>query len=249
MGVYVVGDIYMPMTTCWSKEFLEYSFPYRIFYYFVSLSFKRYFYYSPFCISTGAVVASGLGYNGVKKVGEKEEHRWDKIVSIYIFELETMTSPIDGMRYWNHMVHIWLKFYVQGRLVEPGKRPGFMESMSTFIVSAFWHGFQPMFYLMFFLAALIVEVAKDFFKARYIFKFIPSWLRPILANFFTMLGLNYLGTLHNAKSFTNGFMFMGATYYFVYVGVVAILFVSRTFGLVKFAQSLEKKSVIATEKD
>ena len=72
LGVYIVGDIYFPMTTCWSQQFLEFTFPYRIFYYFVALTFKRYFYYSPFCMTTGAIVASGLGYNGVKKVKEKE---------------------------------------------------------------------------------------------------------------------------------------------------------------------------------
>ena len=55
-----------------------------------------------------------------------------------------------------------------------------------------------MFYLMFFFAAIIVELAKDLFRARIVFSFIPAVLRPFIANFFTMLALNYLGTLHNA---------------------------------------------------
>ena len=136
-----------------------------------------------------------------------------------------------------------------GRLATPGKRVGFFENMTTFIVSAFWHGFQPMFYLMFFFAAIIVEVAKDLFKARAVFSFIPAWLRPLIANFLSMLALNYLGTLHNAKSFQNGFLFCGATYYFIFIGSIVILVGSRTLGLVKYAQALEKKSKTADEKD
>ena len=104
LGVFVLGDMHFPMPICWSQTFLEMPLQNRLIYYFISLTFKRFFYYSPFCISTGAIVASGLGYNGAKvsEDGKKKIHKWDKIVSIFIYEIETMTSPIDGMRYWNH---------------------------------------------------------------------------------------------------------------------------------------------------
>ena len=59
--------------------------------------------------------------------------------------------------------------------------------------------------------------------------------------------MNYLGCLHNAKTFENGFLFCGATYYFIFVGSVAILVLSRTCGLVKYAQSLEKKPKATVE--
>ena len=116
--------------------------------------------------------------------------------------------------------------------------------MATFLVSAFWHGFHPFTYACFFVAAICVEVAKDLYKARIIFSFIPSVIRPLIANFLTMLALNYLGTLHNAMSFENGFIFCGATYYFVIIGSILILATSRIFGLVKYAQKLEKKEKV-----
>lgn len=71
-------------------------------------------------MSTGAIVASGLGYNGEKN----GEHAWDKIVSVYIWEVETSASPIEMLRFWNHQVHLWLKFYIMARVTPVGKRPG-----------------------------------------------------------------------------------------------------------------------------
>ena len=64
---FVVANNFFPMDTCWSDEYLTYSFPYRIFYYHVAMTFKRFFYYGPFCATTGGIQSSGLGYNGVKK--------------------------------------------------------------------------------------------------------------------------------------------------------------------------------------
>lgn len=69
------------------------------------------------------------------------------------------------------------------------------ENMVTFLVSAFWHGFYPFYYVMFFFAAILSEVAKDVFKARILFSFIPGFLRPIIANQLSMLSLNYFGIL------------------------------------------------------
>ena len=80
-----------------TEEYWSYSFGYRIFYYYVAMSLKRFYYYNPFCMTTGAIVASGFGYNGEVK----GEHTWDKIIGVYIWEVETSASAIDMFRYWN----------------------------------------------------------------------------------------------------------------------------------------------------
>jgi lysophospholipid acyltransferase len=49
--------------------------------------------------------------------------------------------------------------------VAPGARPTFAEGMATFVVSAFWHGFYPSYYVMFVFAAFLSEVNKDIFKS------------------------------------------------------------------------------------
>lgn len=130
-----------------------------------------------------------------------------------------------------------------GRLVTPGKRPGTFESMSTFIVSAFWHGFYPFYYVMFFFSAVLSEVAKDIFKSRSLFTAIPAAVRPWIANFGSMLCMNYLGILLVALTFERGGVFMSATYAFVPIGLFILLTASRSLGLVKYAQKLEAKKV------
>ena len=164
LGLYTVLQPTFNIEVCFDLDlYLKFTYAYRLFYYFVSMTVKRFFYYNPFCMTTGAIIGSGLGYNGInEKTGE---HQWNKIIGVYIWELETSTSPIEMLRFWNHQVHLWLKFYIMARISKPGKRPGMFESMSTFIVSAFWHGFYPFYYVMFFFAAILVECAKDMYKA------------------------------------------------------------------------------------
>ena len=72
-------------------------------YFFFASTIRRSFYYSPFSATTGAIIASGFGYNGFK-TDEKDKriHKWDKVVGVYWFECETVTSPVDVFRYWNH---------------------------------------------------------------------------------------------------------------------------------------------------
>lgn len=102
--VFVASNEFFWMDYCWSDEFLNHSWPYRILYYHIAMTGKRFFYYGPFCSTTGAIIASGLGYNGVKKDEKtgKETHLFDKIVGIYIYEVETIRSPIEGFKYWNY---------------------------------------------------------------------------------------------------------------------------------------------------
>lgn len=182
-----MADQYFPTDYCWEEGFGQMNMVQKVGYYYLAMQGKKFFYFNPFSFTTGGIVASGLGYNGSDK--------WDKVISVYIWELETSTSPIDMLRYWNHMVHLWLKFYVFGRLVTPGKKPGVFENMATFIVSAFWHGFYPFYYVMFFVAAMLSELAKDVYKCWIFFEFIPPTLKPILANMLSMIAMNYCGIL------------------------------------------------------
>jgi lysophospholipid acyltransferase len=98
LGISEVGKMFVPIEFCWSDGLADYSFPYRVWYYYWAMHAKKFFYYTPFSFTTGAVVASGLGYNG----NERGTEKWDKIIGVYVWELETSGSPVDMWRYWNH---------------------------------------------------------------------------------------------------------------------------------------------------
>ena len=104
----IVGG-YFPVDYCWSEDIWNMTYPLRIAYYVAAMTAKRFFYYCPFSMTTGGIIASGLGYNGRNKQGDDQ---WDKIVGVYIWEVETSSSAIEMLRYWNHQVHLWLKFYI-----------------------------------------------------------------------------------------------------------------------------------------
>ena len=68
LGLYIALLPYFDIeVTFGTEQYWSYSYPYRIFYYFVAMTLKRFYYYNPFCMTTGAIIASGLGYNGIEK--------------------------------------------------------------------------------------------------------------------------------------------------------------------------------------
>jgi hypothetical protein len=151
-GIFVGANSYYSIETCYTEEFASWSFAYKYWFYMVSMSVKRFFYYGPFMFTTGAIQASGLGYNSKTKSGAED---WDKVRGVYALNIEVATSVITMLRDWNHQVHLWLKFYVQERLSTPGKRAPTWVGYSTFVVSAFWHGFYSTYYITFFTAAIL----------------------------------------------------------------------------------------------
>jgi lysophospholipid acyltransferase len=79
------------------------------------------------------------------------------------------------------MIHVWLKHYVYNRVIIPGKKPGMRENLATFIISAFWHGFYPFYYIMFFLCAFFAELTKEIYRSRVFFRNIPSPINSLMA--------------------------------------------------------------------
>ena len=113
--------------------------------------------------------------------------------------------------------------------------------MATLLISAFWHGFYPFYYFMFAQAAMLVECAKEIYRARIFFDWIPDPYHYMIANFMSTTALNYLGILFALLTFENGFRFMSSMWYLWTIMMPAFLIFSKVFGLVPMAKKLEKK--------
>jgi lysophospholipid acyltransferase len=130
-------------------------------------------------------------------------------------------------------------------MLGPSGKPTLMISMGTFAISAFWHGFYPFYYVMFFECALFVELSKEVYRCRILFDFIPDNflgfinLRHVLGNVSTMITLNYFGTSFNSLTFERGFTFGRMLHHFVFLGVPMVLFLFKALGLAKMAKKKE----------
>jgi len=118
-------------------------------------------------------------------------------------------------------------------------KPTLAVSLGTFAVSAFWHGFYPFYYVMFFMSAIFVELSKDIYRCRILFSFIPEGLRHPLANIMCMIVLNYFGTSFNALTFERGLTFGAGVNHFVFILLPITMFLVKSLGLVKKAKKME----------
>ena len=125
--------------------------------------------------------------------------------------------------------------------MKPGKKPTILQGTSTFLVSAFWHGFYQMYYVMFFFAAFFNELCKDIFKSKILFDFIPYPVSSIVANVLAMIVMNYLGITFGLLTVEEGFRFFKSTSYIGPIMIFSGFAVFRFGGLVKMAQKKQAK--------
>ncbi|RMZ82738.1 hypothetical protein DV738_g1551, partial [Chaetothyriales sp. CBS 135597] len=133
-------------------------------------------YYAVWSMTEGACILSGIGYNGVDPVTKRI--RWNKVENVDPWRIETAQNSRGYLEAWNENTNHWLRYYVYLRVTPKGKRPGFRASLITFITSAFWHGFEPGYYLTFAMAAFVQTAAKNFRRYVRPFFLTPDGKKP-----------------------------------------------------------------------
>lgn len=76
--------------------------------------------------------------------------------NVKIYKIVFSVRIKDYMENWNMSTHKWLKYYVFLRMLNKGQKVGLTPLLTTFVVSAIWHGFYPG-YLIFFVAAGLTD--------------------------------------------------------------------------------------------
>jgi lysophospholipid acyltransferase len=154
---------------CGSEEFKIHSLIYKIFYYTFAMYVVRCKYYVGWKITSASVIFCGLGY----KEDSGIPHKCDRIEGCNLWKIEANLNPKEVIQYWNRTVHIWLKYYVFMRIVNQEskflKGNHFIATIITFFISAFWHGFYPVYYLFFVQYFLIEQIASILEKKYDIF--------------------------------------------------------------------------------
>jgi len=153
------------------------------------------------------------------------------VVSISVAGVELETSCTAMLKSWNHSVHLWLNNYVFERTFPKGGRPTLVNNLVVYFISAFWHGFYPAYYVMFFQMAFLAELSKDIYRMRSKFAFIPWPVGTVVANIATMVLMNYQGTIFGLLGLDELKQLAISTNYFWYWLVFPAFFVVRFSGI------------------
>eukprot|EP00347_Sterkiella_histriomuscorum_P004431 403360484 len=176
----------LPQNYVFSEEFGNQNMLFKIVYTYLSFSSRRFQFYAAFRLLESTCIASGLGFNGYKN----NVAQWDRVIGGFAWICETESDPAIVLKHWNYSIHVWLKNQIFFRSFKKnGGKPTFKTNLTVMLVSALWHGFYPIYYIVFIQLALLVELSKD--CGRYqstINKYIPSpKVRYLLSQLFTKL--------------------------------------------------------------
>lgn len=108
-------------------------------------------YYFVWLIAEGGCNLCYFGFEGYSKDGKP---MWGGISNVDVIGFETTQSVRNCTTLWNTNTSLWLRRYVYERAPPP------YNLIATYIVSAFWHGFYPGYYLFFFSMGVFQVTAR-----------------------------------------------------------------------------------------
>lgn len=167
-------------------------------------------YYMAWKLAEGSAVASGMGFDNVKK-------DFSALRNSDIYKTETATSMKTYLATWNALTASWLKNYVYCHL----KTSRAKATIATFVISAIWHGIHPGYYLTFVSGAFFTLAERKLSK---FFKKFPSlrtpnsyrtWVYNILSWFVTWSTINYVAAPFMVYEFWTGIA-IWREFYFIY---------------------------------
>jgi len=137
-----------------TPEFSQFNMAWKYIYFVGNMWLRMATYIIGFCFMDCGILASGLAYSGCVD----GQHQFDAVRNVKIKGLFLTNKVKYFLSSWNISVHEWLKNYVFMRMLLTGVRgKGIAKaSLTSFMVSAIWHGFYPGFF-SFFLGAFFMD--------------------------------------------------------------------------------------------
>lgn len=193
MGIYLYLVPHFPLARFNEPTYYQWGFWKRLFYQYMSGFTARWKYYFIWSISEASIIISGLGFSGWSD-SHPPRALWHRAKNVDILGVELATSAVQLPLVWNIQVSTWLRHYVYDRLIQKGKKPGFLQLLATQTVSAVWHGLYPGYIIFFVQSALMIAGSRVIYRWQQAVSPKNALLSKILTltNFFyTPLVLNY----------------------------------------------------------
>lgn len=133
--------------------------------------------------------------------------------NVNFFAIESTCDFRTIIGEWNVCTNRWLHTYIYQRL---GRN--FKANLSTYLVSAFWHGFYPGYYISFISGALYTALTKLIYKS-FTWPLPQKYRRPLLyiPNY---LLANYFAAPFALQTFSDSFKFCRALYFYGHIVLV-----------------------------
>lgn len=141
-ALFVVGSLYLPADFLLTASFAEKSLVHRVLRLYLTFLGVRCRYFGLWKLGESLCILDGFGEETNDGVSQ-----WTGISNIDIWAFETSSSMSAATRAWNKRTQKWLQMCVY-------ERSNFNQ-FYVFMVSAFWHGFYPSYYLCFGLGSLL----------------------------------------------------------------------------------------------
>lgn len=229
---------------------------FKRFIFYVCGCVHEYKYIGGFCLAEASAIASGFSYNGEASdhrndKGLKTQHdRWGKVRSISIINLHLVYKPSEFFHHWNISVHFFLKRYVYLRLIPQNATFAQKQAASsqTFFISAFWHGFHPTYFVVFFhfyfFTLLEQQLCKVFNSGEN--KNLKSSTIFLIRSIILIFIVPYHCLMFICLDYVKLIKFLKAVYCFgtvVVVGLNLILFVYRKLFITNHNKQFREKSI------
>ena len=87
--------------------------------------------------------------------------KWDKMVGGSVYDMEIATNPNSVMKHWNSSYVLYIRQHVYLKIVKPGQKGTLFHRMVAMLTSAFLHGFYPIYFFIFGIAAFLNDIPID----------------------------------------------------------------------------------------
>uniref|UniRef100_I1K0D3 Uncharacterized protein n=1 Tax=Glycine max TaxID=3847 RepID=I1K0D3_SOYBN len=159
MAMYLNLVPHFPLSKFTDPTYHEWCFWKKLSYQYMSGFTARWKYYFIWSISEASIIISGLGFSGWTD-SSPPKPCWDRAKNVDIIGVEFAKSAVTIPAVWNIQVSTWLRHYVYERLIQTGKKPGFIQLLATQTVSAVWHGLYPGYIIFFVQSALMIAGSR-----------------------------------------------------------------------------------------
>jgi hypothetical protein len=192
----------------------------------VAMLAERFKFYFAWKVAEGASILGGFGFEGYTPEGKPIG--WKGVENIDIIGFETATSVQAISRHWNKRTQGWLERYTYHRT---GR-----SVMTTYFISALWHGLYPGFFIMFMSLPIMTSIERlvkakinplivpgfDGFDMKTYPRNAAGWIYWVVCWACTMAFMNYIVQVFSMGSLENSLRALSGHHYLPHILLVVI---------------------------